>query len=164
MINIRKAETEDIEFIASVYNHAVLNTTATFDTEAKSLKDRRNWFLDRSSDFPVVIAEKNGEKAGYASLNKWSDKKAYNITAEISVYVDIDFRGLGIGKKLIKIITEIAISDTQLHSIIARITEGNEHSIYLHELAGFERIGTMKQAGRKFGKLLDVTFMQKMLR
>jgi L-amino acid N-acyltransferase len=164
MINIRKAHLEDIYSIRNIYNEAVLNTTATFDTEEKSEENRIDWFLNRDENFPVIVVELNEKIVGYASLNRWSDKKAYDITAEISIYIEPDSRGKGIGKKLIEVIVKVAVEDTNLHSLIARITEGNEHSIHLHELNGFEKVGVMKQAGRKFGKLLDVTFMQKMLR
>jgi L-amino acid N-acyltransferase len=164
MIQIRKAHLEDIYRIRDIYNEAVLNTTATFDTEEKTIENRMQWFMDRDENFPVIVAEQDNAIAGYAALNRWSDKKAYDIMAEISLYIAPEFRGRGIGKRLIEIIVETAIADTKLNSLIARITEGNEHSIYLHQINGFEKIGLMKQAGQKFGKLLDVTLMQRMLR
>jgi L-amino acid N-acyltransferase len=164
MIKIRKAILSDIYSIREIYNEAVLFTSATFDTEEKTEDDRIRWFLNRDENFPVIIAEYEGQTAGYAALNKWSDKKAYNITAEISVYVHSSARGKGIGKKLIEILIKTAEEKTELHSVIARITQGNEHSIYLHEINGFRKAGVLKQAGNKFGKLLDVTVMQKMLR
>lgn len=163
MIEIRKATLIDLPAITAIYNEAILNTTATFDTEVKTVENRRAWFENRDENFPVIVAMQNAEIIGFASLNKWSDRKAYDITAEISIYVKADKRGKGIGKNLIEILVNMA-NETSLNSIIARITEGNQHSIYLHEQNGFKIIGTMKQAGNKFGKLLDVTFMQKMLR
>lgn len=164
MVQIRKAHLEDIYSIRDIYNEAVLNTTATFDTEEKSVEERMQWFLDRDENFPVMVAVLEERVVGYASLNKWSDKKAYDVLAEISLYIAPEARGKGIGKKLIEILVETAVEHTNLHSLIARITEGNQHSIYLHEINGFEKIGLMKQAGKKFGRLLDVTLMQKMLR
>ena len=163
MIHIRKAVLSDIADITTIYNEAVVNTTATFDTEIKTVANRTDWFNNRNENFPVIVAEKQGKVVGFASLNKWSDKKAYNITSEISLYVQSEYRGLGIGRQLIEIIVDIA-AGTKLHSIIARITEGNEQSIHLHKINSFEVIGVMKKAGIKFGKLLDVTLMQKMLK
>ena len=164
MIEFRKAIIGDISSIAEIYNEAVLNTTATFDTEEKTIENRTKWLLERNDNFPVTVALFNNKIAGYAALNPWSDKKAYNITAEISLYVESESRGKGIGKKLIEVIVKTAIQHTQLHSLIARITQGNEPSIYLHEINGFIKTGVLKEVGIKFGKLLDVTIMQKMLR
>lgn len=163
MLTIRKATLEDIDFITEIYNEAILNTTATFDTEAKTVEDRTQWFKNRNNNFPVIVAEKQEKIIGFSALNKWSDKKAYDITAEISVYVHPAYRGLGAGKRLIEIIVAMA-KETELYSIIARITEGNEQSIYLHKLHGFEVVGTMKKAGVKFGRLLDVTLLQCILK
>ena len=164
MIEFRKAVIGDIYSIAEIYNEAVLNTAATFDTEVKTIENRTKWLLERNENFPVTVALLNNKIAGYAALNPWSDKKAYDITAEISLYIESGSRGKGIGKKLIEVIVNTAIEHTQLHSLIARITQGNESSIYLHEINGFIKTGMMKEMGIKFGKLLDVTIMQKMLR
>jgi L-amino acid N-acyltransferase len=164
MVQIRKARLDDIFRIREIYNEAVINTTATFDTEEKTQENRIEWFLNRDENFPVIVAEVKNEVIGYASLNRCSDKKAYEITAEISLYIDPLHRGKGIGKKLIDIIIKSAESDTALNSIIARITEGNDHSVYLHEINGFCKVGVLREAGKKFSKFLDVTIMQKMLR
>lgn len=163
MIAIREAVLLDLAQITAIYNEAINNTTATFDTEAKTIEERKVWFTNRNENFPILVAEKNNVIAGYIALNKWSDRKAYDVTAEISVYVNSEFRGQGIGKLLIQTMVARA-QQSNLQSLIARITEGNEQSIYLHKLVGFEVMGVMKKAGNKFGKLLDVTFMQKMLK
>lgn len=163
MIAIRQAKPEDLAEITAIYNEAVINTTATFDTEEKTIEERKVWFENRDENFPILVAEKNNVIAGYIALNKWSERKAYDITGEISVYVNSKFRGQGIGKLLVQTMVARA-QESNLVSLIARITEGNEQSIYLHKLVGFEVMGVMKKAGKKFDKLLDVTFMQKMLK
>jgi phosphinothricin acetyltransferase len=160
MIQIRKALETDVQRILEIYNEAILNTTATFDTEPKDLENRLSWFRNRDKNFPVIVAEINKEVVGFASLSKWSDKTAYDITAEISLYIHADHRSRGIGKMLIKQIVAMG-QDTDLHTIIARITEGNEQSIHLHKMEGFEMVGVLKEVGRKFNRLLDVTIMQK---
>ena len=77
----------------------------------------------------------------------------------MSVYVKAKFRNRGIGKKLID---EILATGQKcgLHTIISRITEGNQASIHLHKMAGFHDIGVMREVGRKFDRLLDVRLMQ----
>lgn len=163
MLQIRRAKEEDISLIAEIYNESVRNTTATFDTEEKSLEERLAWFRNRDDNFPVFVVSKAGEVAGYGALNTWSDKAGYNQSAEISVYIHPEYRGLGIGGQLIDFMIAAA-AETNLHTIIARITEGNEPSIHLHRKNGFVVCGVLKEAGHKFGRYLDVTIMQKMLR
>ncbi len=161
MITIRPATASDIRWITQIYNEAIQNTTATFDTERKTLDDRTKWFDDHDEKHPVLIAEIENEVVGYASLSKWSDKCAYDGTAEVSVYIDRNHRSKGVGKKLLEVLT-IAGKNAGLHNLISRITEGNLSSIHIHELYGFEHIGVMREAGIKFGKLLDVHLMQKL--
>lgn len=163
MLTIRKAIHGDLPAITDIYNDAVLNTTATFDTLTRTIEDRTDWFNNRNENFPIFVAEKNSQIVGYISLNKWSDKKGYDRTAEISLYILPGFQGEGIGKMLIEFVVAEA-QETHLHSIIARITEGNEVSIHLHKAVGFEVCGHLKEAGFKFDRYLDVTIMQKMLR
>jgi L-amino acid N-acyltransferase YncA len=160
MLQIRKALASDIPAITEIYNEAILNGTSTFDTDPKTIEERTQWFYNRDENFPIIVAEKAGQIVGYAALNKWSDRKAYDVTAEISVYVNPNNRKQGIGKKLIEVLVAIG-EQTKLKTIIARITEGNDHSIYLHERNGFKVVGTLRQVGKKFGKLLDVEVMQK---
>jgi phosphinothricin acetyltransferase len=107
-----------------------------------------------------LAAEWNGLVVGWASLSKWSDRLAYAGTAEISLYVQSTYRGQGVGKGLITAIVAEG-EKAGLHTLIARIVAGNQASICLHQAAGFEHIGVMRQVGRKFGRLLDVYLMQK---
>jgi len=160
MIKLRKARLKDLNQITEIYNEAILKTVATFDTEIKTLKEQKKWFIDHGLKNPIIVAEQNKLIVGFASLSKWSDRCAYSDTAEISLYVKEKYQGKGIGKNLMeKIIKEGEKAD--LHAIIARITSGNKLSIHLHEKYGFEHIGVMKEVGKKFGKLLDVYLMQK---
>ena len=160
MPGIRPAEIKDVPAIAEIYNDAILNTTATFDTEPKSIEDRVLWLKKHGTNYPVLIAEENNIVVGWASLTQWSDRCAYEKTAEVSVYVHKDQRGKGIGKKLLEQLVA-AGEKAGIHYMLARITEGNKTSIHLHELFGFTHIGVMKEVGFKFGKFLDVTLMEK---
>ena len=159
MLQIRPATEFDISAITEIYNDAILNTTATFDTEVKTVEERLIWFRNHDTNHPVIVAEMKGDVIGWASLSKWSDRCAYDSTAEVSVYVHADFRDKGVGKRLMELIT-MEGKERGLHSLISRITEGNEKSIYLHERLGFANVGTLKEVGKKFGKLLDVHMLQ----
>ena len=81
----------------------------------------------------------------------------------MSVYVAEDRRGRGIGKNLLEAVIAKG-REAGLHSVIARIAEGNEGSVRLHRAVGFDEIGLMKEVGRKFGRLLDVLLMQRIYR
>lgn len=160
MIEIRKAKLEDLEGITDIYNDAILKTVATFDTEPKTIDGQKQWFEEHGSRYPVLVAEKEKAIVGWASLSAWSDRCAYSDTVEISVYVKEGSRGKGIGKRLAKAILEKG-KDAGLHTVFARIAEGNSASIHIFETFGFNHIGIMKEVGRKFGKLIDVYLMQK---
>ena len=160
MLLIRPAEIKDIEAITEIYNDAVLKTTATFDTEEKTLEEQTLWFNSHDERHPVIVSELQGKVNGWASLSPWSDRIAYSKTAEISIYVREEFRNQGYGKKLMSKILDDGKS-AGLHTVIARIADSNAVSIKLHEDFGFKHIGVMKEAGEKFRRILDVYLMQK---
>jgi phosphinothricin acetyltransferase len=160
MLTIRQAVVADMNVVADIYNDAIVNTSATFDTETKSLENRIQWLNQHSAMNPVIVSELDGVVVGWASLSKWSDRCAYDTTAEVSVYVHKDFRDRGIGRKLLEVIT-LEGEKAGLHTILSRITQGNEKSIHLHELFGYEHVGVLKEVGMKFGQFLDVHMMQK---
>lgn len=158
-MQIRTAQLTDAEQLAIIYNDAVLNTTATFDTEPKTAENRIEWLQQHTDKYPVLVGETNGQVIGYASMSQWSDRQAYSDTAEISIYLKPEFHGRGYGTLLMNAIIEKG-REASLHCVLSRITQGNAISIRLHEKAGFTTIGVMREVGRKFGQLLDVTMMQ----
>ncbi len=160
MVIIRTALKRDLNEITKIYNESILKTVATFDTEEKSIDEQKIWFQEHGPKNPILVAEEKGKILGWAALSKYSTRCAYSDTAEISLYVKDDYQDRGIGKKLM----ENSIREGEkagLHVVIARITDGNEKSVHLHKLVGFEHIGIMKEVGMKFGKRLDVYLMQK---
>lgn len=159
LVLIRDAQKTDLAAITEIYNEAILTTTATFDTEPKSLGEQEHWFNAHNERYPLIVAEIQGKVVGWASLSKFSDRCAYARTAELSFYVKDGFRGMGIGKKLLESIL-LKGKEAGLHTVISKITSNNETSLHLHEEAGFEYIGVMREVGIKFGQMLDVTMMQ----
>jgi len=162
MLTIRPATLEDLDAITEIYNDAILNTVTTFDTEPKTLEEQKVWFASLVPTYPILVAEQDGLVVSWASLSKWSEKHAYSETTEGSLYVKKEYRGQRIGKRLLESIIREG-KKAGFHSVMARITEGGEASVHLCESVGFEHVGVMKEAGRKFGKLLDVYLMQKIL-
>jgi len=159
MQEIRPATKKDLSAITEIYNDAVSNTTATFHIEPKSIREQEKWFDKHTGKYTVIVAVENDVVLGWASLSSWSDRCAYSNTADVAVYIKKGFRGKGIGKKLVKELIEKG-SKNGLHTAIAKICSENEVSLNMFGKLGFKHIGTMKEVGFKFGKLLDVHLMQ----
>jgi L-amino acid N-acyltransferase YncA len=157
---IRKANLNDLEAITEIYNDAIINTVATFDTQPKTIKEQMEWFRSHDSKHPILVLEEESKIIGFASLSEWSDRCAYSDTAEISLYIKKEYREKGFGKKLLETILDEG-KRVGIHSIIARIAEGNAISVHLFESSDFNHVGILKEVGHKFGKLLDVHLMQK---
>lgn len=156
---IRDAQVDDLEAIFDIYNHEVLQGTATFDTEPRVAGRDDGWLTERNRKrHPVIVAEIEGRVVGWASLNPWSSRGAYARTVEGSVYAHRDFRGRGVGRTLLAALIERA-REAALGVVLARIAEANEPSVRLCERFGFERIGTQRRCGEKFGRILDVELM-----
>ncbi len=162
MLIIRSAVLPDLEAITEIYNEAIVTTTATFDVEPRTLQERQQWFAEHGHRHPVLVAEWEGRVVGWASLSQWNPRAAYKDTAETSMYVSREYRGQGIGRKLKQAIIDEA-HRLGYHTLIAGTAEGSDASRHLNESFGFELVGTFKEVGRKFGKLLDVSYFQKFL-
>lgn len=164
MITTRLAHPTDLPALTTIYNHAVLRTTATMDTDPKTPEQRQSWFDDHTGDprYPLLVAELESVTVGWGTLSKWSDRIAYNGTVEDSIYIHEAYRGRGVGKVLLGELIDLGRA-AHLHTIIARITSGNPTSIRLHTAFGFVTLGTMREVGRKFGAWIDVDMLQLMI-
>jgi L-amino acid N-acyltransferase YncA len=163
-MQIRPATHSDLPGILEIYNDAVLNTTATYDYEPRTLEHRTQWFEERQRErYPVFVAiDDEGRVAGWSALNPFHARFGYRFTSENSVYVASDSRGKGVGKLLLAPLIEAA-RGRGLHAIIAAIDADNQVSIRLHAGFGFEKVGHFKQTGFKFGRWLDVVYMEKLV-
>jgi len=159
-MHIRDASPADLGPLRDIYNDAVLNTTAIWNEIAIDLDNRRAWLeLRAQQGFPVLVAEDAGEVLGYASYGPWRAFDGFRETVEHSVYVRADQRGKGVGPQLMQALVDRARAQG-LHVMVAAIESGNAASIRLHERLGFATTGQMPQVGQKFGRWLDLTFMQ----
>lgn len=161
-MKIRRAVSSDLSAITAIYNQAVETTTATFDTEPKTLAEQAEWLEKHTDRFPVYVAEDGGAVVGWASLSPWSGRCAYRDTAETSFYVEAGHRGKGIGRLL----KDTIIAEARAlgyHVLIAQIADGADASRHINETAGFHHAGTLREVGKKFGRVLDVHLYQLIL-
>jgi L-amino acid N-acyltransferase len=166
-VSVRLATVDDAPAIRSIYNVEVEGHTSTFDLVPRSLEAQREWLSQRSGAFSAVVAVLDGaggerQVVGFASLSAYKERAAYRTTVEDSVYVSREHAGLGIGRRLMDHLVDVA-RDSGFHSIIARIEASSTASRALHEACGFELVGVEREVGRKFNRWLDVAVMQLML-
>ena len=146
---IRDASDEDLPAIVKIYNHYVETSTATFDEEPQSLDQRREWFRRHGCSYPVLVAELNGVVVGWAAISPFSDRPAYRLTVEDSVYVHSEFTGRGVGSQLMQALISRAQA-LNYHCIVARIAgktraaSGFMRGLVSERSAPWKRLGTVR--------------------
>lgn len=160
-MKIRNATERDAEVIAEIYNDAVVNTTAIWNENTVDFLNRIKWMRDRQqAGFPVVVAVDEDDRViGFASYGDWRPWDGYRHTVEHSVYVHKNARGQGTGLALLHELLQLAKKQGK-HVMVAGIESGNEASIALHKKVGFIESGRVTEVGAKFGRWLDLTFLQ----
>lgn len=150
--------------ILAILNDAIEHSTALYDYRPRPLTAMAPWFdAKEKGRYPVVGAiDDAGRLLGFASYGQFRAWPAYKYSVEHSLYVERGHRGQGIGKRLLAEILERARAQ-DYHNVIGGIDADNAVSIALHERFGFERCGTVRHAGFKFGRWLDLVFYQKLL-
>ncbi len=161
-MEIRLAHRADAEGIREIYNHEATRERTVFDLRPRSLTEQQEWLAERSGAHSVIVATDGDEIVGFASLSPYRPRPAYNTSVESSVFVRRDYQRRGIGRELLERLVALA-AEHGFHSMIARIAGENESSVALHAECGFEIVGTEREVGRKFGRWMDCTVMQRLL-
>jgi len=163
-LRIRPATSGDAPTIALIYGHHALHGTGTFEEEAPPIEEMADRLAKvKARGWPWLVAEKEGQVVGYAYSAQFRDRTAYRFAAEDSIYIHPEHMGAGIGKALLDALlpTSAEAGFQRMFSVIGE--SDNKGSIRLHEGAGFEHCGKLDKAGFKFGRYLDVVFMQREL-
>ena len=162
---IRHARMEDIPQITEIYNYYVEHTKITFDLEAQSLENRTEWFAQFKTSGPhqIIVAEVNGVIGGYANSLRVRPKPAYVRSVETSIYVHPQYIGQGLGRELYTKLFAL-LGKEDVHRVYGVIAAPNEASVALHKAFGFKHVGTLNEAGFKFGDYIDVEWYEKPLR
>ena len=161
-LRVREATADDLPAVRAIYNHYVATSTCTFQIEPETEDDRRSWFAARSPAHPVVVAELGGEVAGWGSLSPWNKRCGYVRTVEASVYVRDGLHRRGIGLAVLNDLIARARAAGH-HTVIGGACTEQAASLALQERLGFVRVACFREVGRKFGRWLDVDYMQLVL-
>jgi L-amino acid N-acyltransferase len=163
MTTIRAASEADLTDILRIYNHAIETTTAIFEYRPHTIEMRREWFrAKQAAALPVLVAAEAGKVQGFGTFGPFRAWPAYKYSIEHSVYVDEAARGRGIGTVVVQSLLTHA-RDRDLHVVIAGITADNTVSLRLHEKLGFIEVANIREVGYKFGRWLDLKFLQLVL-
>jgi phosphinothricin acetyltransferase len=162
-VTIRHANATDLPAVLDIYNHAIINTTAVYQEDVHTLSMRESWFMDKlKNGYPVFVATEANKVIGFSTYGPFRNWPGYRFTVEHSVYVHVDHRGKGVGKLLVQSVISHA-RDKGLHALIAGIDSESEGSLKLHQSLGFTEVAHFKQVGFKFGRWLDLKFLEMLL-
>ena len=149
--------------MARIYNHYIRETVVTFEEEPLSASEiaRRIEEVQRAS-LHWLVAERDGNVLGYAYAGKWNRRTAYRFAVEVTVYIDPDHVGRGLGSRLYRQL--FALLERQgIHAVIGGIALPNEASVALHEKFGLQKVAHFKEVGFKFNRWIDVGYWQRFL-
>jgi len=163
MTTLRLATEADLPAINEIYNYYVDRSTCTYQLEPETLEARTAWFSNHSPNkYPVTVAELGGQVVGWGSLSKFRDRAAYDYSVEASTYIHHDFQRRGLGRLILSDLIERARA-AGFHTLLGGTSADQAASLALQESLGFNRVAHFKEVGFKFGRRLDVVFMQLML-
>ena len=150
--------------ILEIFNEAIVHSTALYDYRPRPPESMVGWFAaKRAGGFPVIgVEDADGSLLGFASYGTFRAWPAFKYSVEHSLYVHRDHRGKGLGRRLLLALVDAA-QERGVHVLVGGIDASNAGSIALHEQLGFVHAGTMREAGFKFGRWLDLTFYQRIL-
>jgi L-amino acid N-acyltransferase YncA len=162
-MRIREATDSDLAGLLDIYNEVIASSTAVYSDNPVTLEDRRQWWRGRvASGYPVLVAADPSGVLGFSTFGDFRAWPGYRFTVEHSVHVRADCRGRGIGSELLQALFPLATALGK-HVMIAGVDAANLPSIRFHERLGFERAGTLREVGHKFGRWLDLVFLQRFI-
>jgi L-amino acid N-acyltransferase len=154
------AKHADLDEILSIYNEVIRNSTAVYQEVELSPERGEAWFAAKlASGFPFLVARDESGVTGFGSFGEFRAWPCYRHSVEHSVHVRLDRRGKGLGRALVVELMSRAAA-MHKHVMIAGIDAENAASIKLHESLGFSKVGQFHEVGFKFGRWLDLVFLQ----
>jgi L-amino acid N-acyltransferase YncA len=161
-VRVRAAGAHDVEAICAIHNQGISDRVATLDTTLRSPEDTRAWLAARDPRHPVVVADVDGTVVGWASLNGFNPRPAYDHVADFSVYVERAWRGKGIGRQLLDYLIDCARA-IGFHKMVLAAMAFNDAGLALYTRTGFTRVGVYREQGQLDGTWVDVVIMERLL-
>ncbi len=161
-ISIRFARPDDAEAVCTIYNQGIEDRMATLETDLRSPAERRQWLAMRGPRHPVIVGEQDGQVVGWGSLNPFNPRPVYDAVADFSLYVRRDWRGRGVGRRLLERLVALA-RELGYHKMVLAAFPFNAAGLALYQRLGFTTIGTYREQGRLDGRWVDVLIMEKLL-
>lgn len=161
-LSIRKAREEDLAFILAIYNQGIADRIATLESEEKDYDYIRKWFDEHQGRYAVLVAALEDRIIGWASLNRFSHRSAYDGVADLSIYIERSFRGKGVGKVLLEKLEEVARSQP-FYKMVLFTFPFNGLGQGLYRKSGYREVGVFQNQGILDGKFVDVMAMEKIL-
>jgi phosphinothricin acetyltransferase len=159
-VAVRDASPADAQSVARIYNYYITDTLVTFEEESLDAAEVARRIEEvQSAGLPWLVADVDGDVAGYAYATKWHKRHGYRYSAEVTVYLAPDQGGRGIGTKLYTPLLE-KLRGLGFRSAIGGIALPNDASVALHEKFGFRKVAHYERIGVKFGQWLDVGYWQ----
>lgn len=163
-VRVRQARDGDLAAVCAIYGYHVLNGTGSFEEAAPDAGEMASRFRHvAAAGLPYLVAERGETILGFAYAAPFRLRSAYRFTVENSVYVHPAAVGQGIGRRLLAGLIERCAAQGYREMVAVIGDAGNQRSIALHAALGFEHAGTLREVGVKFGRWLDVVFMQRHL-
>jgi L-amino acid N-acyltransferase len=160
---LRDAAHGDLPAILAIYNEVIRNSTAVYSEEEFSAERGAAWLDAKTAQgFPMVVARDAAGIVGFGTFGDFRAWPCYRHSVEHSVHVRADRRGAGIGRALVIELMRRATAMGK-HVMVAGIDADNAVSLGLHRSLGFTEVGRFREVGFKFGRWLDLTFVQRML-
>ena len=161
VVEVRAAQERDLPETPAITNEIIANSTAIYLDIPLTLEARRAWYSERTrAGLPVYVAERARQILGFCSYGPWREPRAaYRGTVEHSVHVRADVRGFGIGAALMQALLDHART-AGVHTMLGAVDAADRGSIRFHEKLGFVEVGLFSEVGLKFGRRLDLAFMQ----
>ena len=162
-LELREAREPDLAGLTDLYNDVIATSTAVYRDTPVTLEERLAWWRARTAQgYPVLVALEGARVLGFATFGDFRSWPGYRYTVEHTVHVSATYRGRGIGRMLVQALFPRAVALGK-HVMIAGVDAANTASIRFHERLGFVRAAELREVGFKFGRWLDLTFMQRFL-
>ena len=159
-MEIRVVKIEDAKAIRDIYAPYVLNTTITFEYEVPTIEEMENRIKKTIEHYPYLVAVINDKVVGYAYASTFKGRRAYDWACELSIYVDMNVRGQGVGKCLYNELFQY-LNLMNMKGLYACLGYPNEASEKFHQSFGFKTIGHFQKCGYKFNQWIDMIWMEK---